>query len=105
MYRRYIGSDPATKAMFDFALCDIVGAWESYEGAPGIRIYRNLVHRKGGYRLEICYNTHAVFHRSIKRYWGNIRYFDLYGFIGLAYDAGHDVLQLSLYGNYHRVEQ
>ena len=31
----------------------------------------------------------------MRKYWGGIRYFDLYGYVALAYDAGREVLQLS----------
>lgn len=36
---------------------------------------------------------------------GGIRYFDLYGRVGLAYDAGREVLQLSAYGDYYRAAE
>ena len=36
------------------------------------------------------------FSRPVRKYWGGIRYFDLYGYVALAYDAGREVLQLSL---------
>ena len=35
-------------AQLDFRLCDIVGTWESREGAPGGRIYRNSARTGGG---------------------------------------------------------
>lgn len=102
MYSRYIG-DPMT-AYLDFRLCDVVGTWESREGAPRIRIYRNSSRKCGGYRLELAYDHRTRFALPIRKYWGGIRYFDLYGFIGLAYDAERDVLQLSAYGNYYRTD-
>ena len=33
--------------------------------------------------------------RPVRKYWGGIRYFDLYGDVALAYDVGREVLQLS----------
>ena len=103
MYRRYIG-DPMT-AYLDFRLCDVVGTWESREGAPRIRIYRNSSRKGGGYRLELAYDRRTRFVLPIRKYWAGIRYFDLYGFVGLAYDAERDVLQLSAYGNYYRTDE
>lgn len=103
MYSRYIG-DPMT-AYLDFRLCDVVGTWESLEGAPRIRIYRNSFRKGGGYRLELAYDRRTRFVLPIRKYWGGIRYFDLYGFVGLAYDAERDVLQLSVYGNYYRTDE
>lgn len=99
MYRRCI-EDPIT-AHFDFRLFDVVGTWESREGAPRIRIYC----KNGGYYLELAYNRRTRFVLPIRKYWGGIRYFDLYGFVGLAYDAERDVLQLSAYGNYYRTDE
>lgn len=103
MYRRCI-EDPIT-AYLDFRLCDVVGTWESREGAPRIRIYRNSSRKGGGYRLELAYDRRTRFVLPIRKYWGGIRYFDLYGFVGLAYDAERDVLQLSAYGNYYRTDE
>ncbi|KAA6319932.1 hypothetical protein EZS27_030228, partial [termite gut metagenome] len=34
-----------------------------------------------------------------------IRYFDLFGRVGIAYDGERDVLLLSVYGEYIRVEE
>ncbi len=103
MYSRYIG-DPMT-AYLDFRLCDVVGTWESREGAPCIRIYRDDTRKSGGYYLELAYDCRTRFVLPIRKYWGGIRYFDLYGFVGLAYDAERDVLQLSAYGNYYRTDE
>lgn len=103
MYSRYIG-DPMT-AYLDFRLRDVVGTWESREGAPRIRIYRNSSRKGGGYRLELAYDRRTRFVLPIRKYWGGIRYFDLYGFVGLAYDAECDVLQLSAYGSYYRTDE
>lgn len=103
MYRRCI-EDPMA-AHLDFRMCDIAGTWESREGAPRIRIYRNSSRKGGGYRLELAYDRRTRFVLPIRKYWGGIRYFDLYGFVGLAYDAERDVLQLSAYGNYYRTDE
>ena len=92
-------------AYLDFRLCDVVGTWESREGAPRIRIYRNSSRKGGGYRLELAYDRRTRFVLPIRKYWGGIRYFDLYGFVGLAYDAECDVLQLSAYGSYYRTDE
>ncbi len=99
MYSRYIG-DPMT-AYLDFRLCDVVGTWESREGAPRIRIYC----KNGGYYLELAYNCRTRFVRTIHRYGRYIRYFNFCGFVGIAYDAERDVLQLSVYGNYYRTDE
>ena len=82
MYRKCIGSDP-TAARLDFALYEVAGEWESRSGSPRVRIYRN----------------------PVRKYWGGIRYFDLYGYVALAYDAGREVLQLSAYGDYYRASE
>lgn len=103
MYRRCI-EDPMT-AHLDFRLCDVVGTWESREGAPRIRIYRDGTRKGDGYYLELAYDRKTRFVRSIRRYGRYIRYFDLYGFVGLAYDAERDVLQLSAYGSYYRTDE
>lgn len=70
-----------------------------------MRIYRNTARRHGGYHLEFAYDGKTVFRRPIKKYNCGMRYFDLYGFVGLAYDSPRDVLSLSVYGDYYRVEE
>lgn len=102
MYRRCI-EDPMT-AYLDFRLRDVVGTWKSLEGAPHIKIYRDSTRKGDGYYLELAYDHRTRFVRTIRRYGRYIRYFDLYGFVGLAYDAEHDVLQLSAYGDYYRMD-
>ena len=104
MYHRIIGSDPMNEGQLDFRICDVAGRWQSREGAPRIRIYRNRTRKGGGYYVEFSYDGKHLFHLPVKMYWGGIRYFDLYGFVGLAYDAERDVLQLSSYGDYYRSE-
>lgn len=93
-----------TNRQLVFAVGDIAGSWRSREGAPSVRIYHNQARKGGGYYVEFAYDEKTVFRRPIKSYWGDIRHFDLYGFIGLAYDAEGDVLRLSLYGDYYRAE-
>lgn len=88
----------------DFPLWDVKGSWTSREGAPSVRIYRNTACKNGCYHLELAYDGKTVFRRPIKKFPQGLRYFDLYGFIGLAYDSHRDVLSLSAYGDYYRVE-
>jgi len=64
-------------------------------GTPGRRFLRGGVLYKDGTR----------FSRPVRKYWGGIRYFDLYGYVALAYDAGREVLQLSAYGDYYRASE
>lgn len=103
MYRRCI-EDPMA-AHLDFRLRDVVGTWESREGAPHIRIYRDSTRKGDGYYLELAYDRRTRFVVPIRKHWDGIRYFDLYGLVGLAYDAERDVLQLSAYGNYYRTDE
>ena len=77
MYRKCIGSDP-TAARLDFALYEVAG---------------------------VSYKDGTRFSRPVRKYWGGIRYFDLYGYVALAYDAGREVLQLSAYGDYYRASE
>jgi hypothetical protein len=104
MYRRSEGSDSSGCNLTDFSLWEIKGRWVSREGSPDVRIFRNRGCRNGGYHLELTYRTGNTYRRPIKRWFGNVRYFDLYGFVGLAYDPRRDVLSLSEYGDYYRAE-
>ena len=104
MYRKCIGSDP-TAARLDFALYEVAGEWESRSGSPRVRIYRNPGRRGGGFYVEVSYKDGTRFSRPVREYWGGIRYFDLYGYVALAYDAGREVLQLSAYGDYYRASE
>lgn len=63
-------------------------------GTPGRRFY-----------VEVSYKDGTRFSRPVRKYWGGIRYFDLYGYVALAYDAGREVLQLSAYGDYYRASE
>ena len=55
--------------------------------------------------VEVSYKDGTRFSRPVRKYWGGIRYFDLYGYVALAYDAGREVLQLSAYGDYYRASE
>ena len=102
MFRKSVGTDELAATWLDFTLREITGRWVSPEGAPSVRIFRNRKQKNGGLWLELTYNNpQAVFSSPIKDMFG-VRYFDLFGRIGLAYDAERDVLQLSAYGEYVR---
>ena len=96
------GKKLATHRRFDMR--EAAGAWRSREGSPAVRIFRNEQRKRGGYLVEVAYDRKTVLRRPIKYFWG-IRYFDLWGRIALSYDAGRDVLNLSEYGDYDRVEE
>lgn len=104
MYSTSNGNSP-NGAMLDFPLWEVKGSWESREGSPKVRIYRNTRCKHGGYYVALSYDEHTVFHCPIRKRYGGVRYFNLYGSIGLAYDSSRDILQLSEYGNYYRVEE
>ena len=101
MYRRSDESDLSGYSPIDFSPWEVKGCWVSREGSPDVRIFRNRDCRNGGYHLELTYRSGDTYRRPIKRQ-SNIRYFDLYGFVGLAYAPERDVLQLSHYGDYYR---
>ncbi len=88
----------------DFSLWEVKGSWVSREGAPSVRIYRDTGRRNGGYWVEFAYSDTTVFRRLIKKGICGLRYFDLYGSVGMAYDPRRDTLQLSAYGDYYRAE-
>lgn len=101
MYRDSTGTDYLPEVEMGFSLRDIAGRWQSMGGAPDIRIYRSDERKNGGFFMKFAYKGGDIFHRPIRQYYG-IRYFNLYGFISLAYDAENEVLHLSGYGNYYR---
>ena len=103
-YERISKNDPMTPPLDDFPLWDVRGNWVSREGSPAIRIFRDKGYRYGGYCIEITYRDNTVFRCPIKRYLRHVRYFNLYGFVGLSYDRSRDVLHLSDFGNYYRAE-
>jgi len=99
-----IGTDPLAAPWLDFPLREIAGSWISPQGAPDVRIFRLRSRKNGGLWLEVTYsNPQAVYSRPVRDMFG-IRYFDLYGRVGIAYDAERDVLLLSTYGEYVRAE-
>ena len=93
MFRPCMGQKSEAESWLEFDLR------VSPEGAPSVRIYRT---RTEGYLLEFTYNNpQAVFRLPIRELC-RVRYFDLFGRIGLAYDSRRDVLLLSAYGEYQR---
>lgn len=105
MFRIGNGTDPKIVSWLDFPLRDITGRWVSSEGAPTVRIFRNDARKNGGLWLELTYiNPQAVYSRPVKGVFG-VRYFDLFGRVGIAYDAEREVLLLSAFGEYIRVDE
>ena len=97
-----IGTDPQVRLWLRFSRWEITGCWVSPDGAPGLRIFRRQNYKNGGLWLEVTYsNPQAVYLRPIRSASG-LRYFDLYGRVGIAYDPERDVLLLSTYGEYIR---
>lgn len=103
MYRKCIGSDP-TAARLDFALYEVAGEWESRSGSPR---FASTATRDAGAAVFTWRCPTRTGHASPVReeVLGGIRYFDLYGYVALAYDAGREVLQLSAYGDYYRASE
>ncbi len=102
MYPKTTGTNPpGTKT--GFALRDITGRWKSREGAPDIRIYRNSERKNGGFFMEFAFKAGELFRCPVKKRQG-IRYVNLYGVMSLTYNADNDVLNLSAYGKYYRIE-
>lgn len=105
MFSRSTGTMQEASVWLKFPLREITGSWVSAEGSPTVRIYRNRRCKNGCLYLELTYkNPQAVFSRPIREFFG-VRYFDLFGRVGLAYDAGRDVLLLSAYGEYRRAAE
>lgn len=105
MFRTGNETDPQIVLWLDFPLRDITGRWVSSEGAPAVRIFRNDARKNGGLWLELTYNNpQAIYSCPIKEVFG-VRYFDLYGRVGIAYDGEREVLLLSDYGEYIRAEE
>jgi hypothetical protein len=103
MFSTSNGTDPFA-ARLDFYLRDITGRWVSSEGAPAVRIFRSDARKNGGLWLELTYNNpQAIYSRPVKDVFG-VRYFDLYGRVGIAYDRERDMLLFSDYGEYIRAE-
>jgi hypothetical protein len=85
----------------DFPFWEVCGRWRSAGGSPDLRIYFT---GKRYFRVEFSYDRSAVFRRPIYRHWSQAC-FHLYGRILLSYDPHRDVLTLSEYGDYIRVEE
>lgn len=103
MYGISSGNDPNGPKL-TFSLWQVKGSWRSREGSPVVKIYRNTERKDGGYYVEFSYDKETVYNLPIKSYWGDLYYFDLYGLVGLAYDADSDTLHLSHYGEYYRAQ-
>ena len=86
-----------------FEIPDVLGRWCSREGAPPIRIYRQKQRGGKGYHIALAYRGGVVLRRPVYTNRGT-HYFDLFGWVSLSYDSLRDVLMLSCYGNYYRVE-
>lgn len=105
MFSKSVGGQAQAGAWLKFPLREITGRWVSREGAPSVRIFRNRKCKNGCLYLDFTYNNpQAVFSRPIREMFG-IRYFDLFGRVGVAYDAERDVLLLSAYGEYQRAAE
>ena len=86
-----------------FEIPDVLGRWCSREGAPPIRIYRQKQRGGKGYHIAFAYRGGVVLRRPVYTNQGS-HYFDLYGCVSMSYDSVRDVLMLSCYGKYYRVE-
>lgn len=102
MYSETTGSNPLG-AKTEFALDDITGRWKSREGALDIRVYKNSERKNGCFFMEFAFRTGELFRCPVKK-CRDIRYVNLYGVMSLSYNTDNDVLQLSAYGKYYRVE-
>ena len=94
-------SKPISQMFFEIP--DIIGRWCSREGSPSIRVYRSRKDGGRSCRIAITYPWGDVVHRPVLSDHG-AHYFDLFGWVSLSYDSLRDVLMLSCYGNYYRVE-
>ena len=104
MYSRSVGTMPSAMRCLKFQLPEIVGSWESCQGSPDVRVFRNFSRKGGGIWVEFTYkNPKVVYLCPVKDLFG-VRYFNLFGRIGIAYDSEHDILMLSPYGEYQRAD-
>ncbi|MBD8347803.1 DUF3876 domain-containing protein [Dysgonomonas sp. HGC4] len=88
----------------DFSMREITGCWVSREGAPAIRIYRNISRKGGGIRLCITYNNpQVVCDCTVYNVFG-LHYIELYERIAITYDREQEVLHLFAFGEYVRQE-
>lgn len=88
----------------DFSMREITGRWVSRNGAPAIRIYRNISRKKGGIRLCLTYNNpQVVCDCTVYNVFG-LHYIELYERIEITYNREQEVLNLSAFGEYVRQE-
>ena len=97
-------SDPCSTST-DFSMREITGRWVSREGAPAIRIYRNISRKKGGIRLCLTYNNPLVVCDCTVYKVFSAYYIELYERIEITYDREQEVLHLSAFGKYVREEE
>ena len=88
----------------DFSMREITGRWVSREGAPAIRIYRNISRKRGGIRLCFTYNNPLVVCDCTVYKVFSAYYIDLYERIEIIYNREQEVLHLSAFGEYVREE-
>ncbi len=84
----------------DFSMREITGRWVSREGAPAIRIYRNISRKKGGIRLCLTYNNPLVVCDCTVYNVFGLHYIELYERIEITYDREQEILHLSAFGEY-----
>lgn len=74
-------------------------------GKERLRSASNRQKQRGGkgYHIALAYRGGVVLRRPVYTNRGT-HYFDLYGCVSMFYDSVQDVLMLSCYGNYYRVE-
>lgn len=88
----------------DFSMREITGRWVSRDGAPAIRIYRNISRKKGGIRLCLTYNNPLVVCDCTVYNVFGLHYIELYERIEITYDREQEILHLSAFGKYVREE-
>ena len=88
----------------DFSMREITGRWVSLEGAPAIRIYRNISRKRGGIRLCLTYNNPLVVCDCTVYNVFGMHYIELYERIEITYNREHEILHLSAFGEYVRKE-
>lgn len=88
----------------DFSMREITGRWVSRDGAPAIRIYRNISRKKGGIRLCLTYNNPLVVCDCTVYNVFGLHYIELYERIEITYNREQEILHLSAFGEYVREE-
>lgn len=88
----------------DFSMREITGRWVSREGAPAIKIYRNISRKKGGIRLCLTYNNPLVVCDCTVYNVFGLHYIELYERIEITYNREQEILHLSAFGEYVRQE-